>query len=137
MSIIQTIQDYDNRGTTETGIENEDLRTRYSDAYDDAYSRLSQMNSKITEQYVQNASTEKKEQTSSDYDYQGVMSVEGTYHNDPMYAYTSTMELEIEYIRPAVLGNEGFDWYEYQIDNVDFGVTPRARNDVGIQTYLM
>lgn len=130
------VKDYDNRGTTETGIENEDLRTRYSDAYDDAYSRLSQMNSKITEQYIQNASTEKKEQTSSDYDYQGVMSVEGTYHNDPMYAYTSTMELEIEYIRPAVLGNEGFDWYEYQIDNVDFGVTPRARNDVGIQTYI-
>lgn len=130
------VKDYDEKGWSETTLQHQDLLTRYSDAYDDAYSRLSQMNSKISENYRPGGETEDKNQSSSDYDYEGVMSVEGKLHNDPIYAYTSTMELEIEYIRPNILGNEGFENYEYEIGQIDFGVTPRARNDVGIQNYV-
>lgn len=102
-------------------------KNRYSDAYDDAYSRLTQMNAKI-----ENA----ENSTSSEYDYDGVIEVETVRHTDPIYAYTSTMELEVEYIRPEILGNDDNSWYEYKINNIDFGVTPRSYNDVNIDKYV-
>lgn len=103
---------------------------RYSDAYDDAYTRLSQMNSNIIN------TTEDKKQTSSEYDYQGVQDVQSTRHTDPIYAYTSTMEIEIEYIRPDVSGNSNNRWYEYKIGEIDFGITPRAYNDINVDKFV-
>ncbi|MCI8397613.1 MAG: hypothetical protein HFJ52_08480 [Clostridia bacterium] len=100
---------------------------RYSDAYDDAYSRLSQMKSKIDK--AENS-------TSTEYDYDGVLEVESTRHTDPMYAYTSTMELEVEYTRPATSGNASNVFYGYSISDIDFGITPRAYNDLGIDKYV-
>lgn len=123
--------DYDENGKEQKDVDNKDLLNRYSDAYDDAYSRRSQMLSNVSEKV-----TNDKQQTSSDYDYEGVISVESQWHNDPIYAYTSTMELEIEYIRPQILGNSENGWYEYKVNNIDFGVTPRAYNDVSITKYV-
>lgn len=143
-------KDYSDRGSKENGIENSDLLTRYSDAYDDAYSRRSQMLSNITEKgngidIEKEKEIEQKtglptgrtvEQNSSDYNYQGILSVQSKWHNDPIYAYTSTMELEVEYIRPEIKGNDENEWYEYKINQIDFGVTPRAYNDVNIKKYV-
>lgn len=100
---------------------------RYSDAYDDAYSRLSQMKSDIA-----NA----ENSTSSEYEFDGAIEVETTRHTDPIYAYTSTMELEIEYIRPETTGNVGNSWYDYKVNQIDFGITPRAYNDLNIDKYV-
>ncbi len=100
---------------------------RYSDAYDDAYSRLTQMNARI-----ENA----ENSNSIEYDYDGVLEVESARHTDPIYAYTSTMELEVEYIRPEVTGNTVNTDFPYDIQKVDFGVTPRAYNDVNIKKYV-
>ena len=147
-------KDYEERGSEEKEVENEDLLTRYSDAYDDAYSRRSQMLSDIKEQgdgiKIEDEKSRKaidkdplspsepgtKAPTSSDFNYQGNISVEGAWHDDPIYAYTSTMELEIEYIRPEIAGNRENEWYSYEIKDVDFGVTPRAYNDVDIKQYI-
>ena len=121
-------RDYDKDGITE--IEVTDIKnphTRYSDAYDDAYSRLTQMNSTI-----ENA----ENSTSTEYDYDGVIEIETARHTDPIYAYTSTMELEVEYIRPQVTGNQENACYAYTINNIDFGITPRAYNDVNIDKYV-
>ncbi len=100
---------------------------RYSDAYDDAYSRLSQMKSNIAK--AENS-------TSSEYEFDGAIEVETTRHTDPIYAYTSTMELEIEYIRPETTGNVKNSWYEYKVNQIDFGITPRAYNDLNIDKYV-
>ncbi len=114
---------YDVKGS----VSNPVARERYSDAYDDSFSRLTQMNSKI-----ENA----ENSTSSEYDYDGELEVELTRHTDPIYAYTSTMEIEIEYIRPEVAGDNNNSWYEYKINNIDFGLTPRAYNDMNIRDYV-
>lgn len=108
----------------------EEFLKRYSDAYDDAYSRLTQMESEVV--------TEKENfyNDSIQYDYQAVREVETLRHTDPMYAYTSTMELEIEYTRPDITGNRKNSWYEYKVNGVDFGVTPRSTNDVNIDKYV-
>lgn len=108
----------------------EEFLTRYSDAYDDAYSRLTQMQSEVYTDHSEFYNN------SIEYDYEGIREVETTRHTDPIYAYTSTMELEIEYTRPEVTGNAKNKWYEYKINNVDFGVTPRAKNDVNIDKYV-
>ncbi len=132
---------YANRGDAgaRTDINVNDLVTpgenvRYSDAYDDAYTRRTQMLSNITE--GGSGVIENRTQTSSSYDYQGVISVESLAHNDPIYAYTSTMELEVEYIRPDTKGNKQNNWYKYEVHNVDFGVTPRSYNDVNLSSYV-
>ena len=140
------VKDYDEKGAEEKEVSNKDLLTKYSDAYDDAFNRLSQMKSNITEnvdnqggmtiERGESSQKYKQNETSSDYNYEGVISVESTWHNDPIYAYTSTMELEIEYIRPQTKGDTQNTWYEYKIEDVDFGVTPRAYNDVGITKYI-
>lgn len=100
---------------------------RYSDAYDDAFSRLSQMKSDIARS---------ENSTSSEYEFDGAIEVETTRHTDPIYAYTSTMELEIEYIRPETTGNVKNSWYEYKVNQIDFGITPRAYNDLNIDKYV-
>lgn len=102
-------------------------KPRYSDAYDDVYSRLTQINAKI-----ENA----ENSTSAVYDYDGNIEVEAVRHTDPIYSYTSTMELEVEYIRPEILGDRANSWYKYEINGVDFGVTPRAYNDVNVSRYI-
>jgi len=107
---------------TDIFSEDNDIK-RYSDAYDDSYSRLTQMKAKISG--AENS-------TSSKYDYDGNFEVESTRVTDPIYAYTSTMNLEIEYVRPSITGNKDNSWYRYDISNVDFGVTPRANNDVNV-----
>lgn len=101
---------------------------RYSDAYDDAFTRITQMTSVI--EGAEDTST------SAVYNYDGVIEVESTKHTDPIYAYTSTMELEIEYVRPDIIGNNDNNWYTYAINNVDFGVTPRAYNDMTIGRHV-
>lgn len=106
----------------------EDQMIRFSDAHDDAYTRLSQMNSNI-------AGVE-KDQTSSDYAYDGVLKVQSTEHNDPIYAYTSTMELEVEYIRQNTMGTQGSKDFAYNIGQIDFGVTPKAHSDLKIDKWV-
>lgn len=106
----------------------EDQKIRFSDAHDDAYTRLSQMNSQI-------ANVE-KDQTSSDYAYDGVLKVQSTEHNDPIYAYTSTMELEVEYIRTDTIGVQSSKDFAYNIGQIDFGVTPKAHTDLEIDKYI-
>ena len=101
-------------------------RARYSDAYDDSYSRLSQINNPI----------DGTDSTSSNYEYDGVIKVESTEANHPIYAYTSTMNLEVEYARKEVSGNVDNTWYGYSIGGVDFGVTPRAYNDLNVSKYI-
>ena len=128
---------YKEKDVAENGVlvdtASSNLLTRYSDAYDDSYSRRTQMLSQIDEKVETQPAVS---QTSSDYNYEGVISVESTWHNDPIYAYTSTMELEVEYIRPGLAGNNKNPWYKYEVNNIDFGVTPRAYNDVGITKYV-
>ena len=118
---------YSEKSYNENTLNSSDIaRTRYSDAYDDSYSRLSQMNSTI----------DGTNSTSSDYEYDGVMKVESAEVTHPIYAYTSTMNLEVEYTRKKVTGNVENTWYSYKIGGVDFGVTPRAYNDVNISKYI-
>jgi len=119
-----------NEGELKRKPSGDEFLTRYSDAYDDAYSRLTQMGSEVV--------TEKENfyNNSIEYDYQGVREVETVRHTDPIYAYTSTMELEIEYTRPKTTGNAKQSWYEYKVNNVDFGITPRATADVNIDKYV-
>lgn len=113
-----------NEGTlTVSGVTN----ARYSDAYDDAYSRLTQMKSDI----ARSANS-----TSSEYEFDGAIEVESTRHTDPIYAYTSTMEFEIEYIRPETTGSVNNSWYEYKVNQIDFGITPRSYNDLNIDKYV-
>ena len=101
---------------------------RYSDAYDDAFSRISQMSSVIEGAEATSTSTV--------FNYDGVIEVESTKHTDPIYAYTSTMELEVEYVRLDIIGNNDNDWYTYTINNIDFGLTPRAYNDMTVGRHV-
>lgn len=119
---------YEDKTFNEDTLSKGDIaNARYSDAYDDSFSRLSQMKSDIAK--AENS-------TSSEYEFDGAIEVESTRHTDPIYAYTSTMELEIEYIRPETTGNVKNSWYEYKINQVDFGITPRAYNDLNIDKYV-
>ncbi len=104
-----------------------DLNTRYSDAYDDSYTRLTQINNKI--EGAENS-------TSSEYDLDGNMIIQRGIQNDKIYAYTSTMELEVEYAKTVALGNEYPSYYEYGVRSVDFGLTPRGFNDVNVGRYI-
>ncbi len=110
--------------------DNAEYEKRYSDAYDDSYSRLSQMKATVIAGEGINNST------STEYNYDGNIEVQDVRVTDPIYAYTSTMNLEVEYVRPSVIGNKGNSWYKYGISNVDFGVTPRAYNDVNVSRYV-
>lgn len=105
-----------------------DEETRYSDAYDDAKSRVEQINAVIE-------NTEEPS-TSSDYEYDGVLEVESYRHKDVIYAYTSTMNLEVEYVRPELEGDRENTFYEYKVMNVDLGLTPRAFADLNIDKYV-
>lgn len=110
--------------------DNIEYEKRYSDAYDDSYSRLSQMNATVVSGEGINNST------STDYNYDGNVTVQDVRTTDPIYAYTSTMNLEVEYVRPQTIGNKDNTWYRYDISNVDFGLTPRAYNDVNVSRYV-
>ena len=110
--------------------DNSEYQERYSDAYDDSYTRLTQMNAVVV------AGDEINGSTSSEYNYDANINVQTVRSTDPIYAYTSTMELEIEYVRPSTIGNKNNKWYKYDISNVDFGLTPRAYNDVNISRYV-
>ena len=105
-----------------------DEETRYSDAYDDPKSRVEQINAVIE-------NTEEPS-TSSDYEYDGVLEVETYRHKDVIYAYTSTLNLEIEYVKPVTEGDRENTFYPYKVMNVDFGVTPRAFADLNIDKYV-
>lgn len=105
-----------------------DKGARYSDAYDDAKSRIDQMNRTIINTNGRS--------TSSDYEYDGVIEVETYRHKDEMYAYTSTLNLEVEYVRPSTEGNRENTFYPYKVENVDFGLTPRANADLNIDKYV-
>lgn len=111
-------------------IDNNEYEKRYSDAYDDSFSRLSQMKAEVVSGDGINGST------STDYNYDGNIEVQDVRTTDPIYAYTSTMNLEVEYVRPSIIGNKDNSWYKYGISNVDFGVTPRAYNDVNVSRYV-
>ena len=100
--------------------------TRYSDAYDDAMSRINQMT----------ASIEDTKSTSSDYEFDGIEKVETYTHKDTIYAYTSTVYLEGEYVKDVIEGNRENSFYKYKVSNVDFGVTPRAIADMEIDKYV-
>ena len=116
----------------------EEAPKRYSDAYDDAYSRLTQMNSVIdvSPDFEDKTPNSKEPETSSSFTYQGNWEVEDGKHNDRMYAYTSTIDIRIEYIRDKVQGSKTNKWYKYGIDNIDFGITPRVSNNVELYKNL-
>ncbi len=116
-----------------------ELPNRYSDAYDDAYSRLTQMKSEIdvTQDFPDGPEGDPENpETSSSFTYQGNWEVEDGKHNDRMYAYTSTMDFRIEYIRDKVKGTNSNKWYQYSVDHIDFGITPRVSNNVVIDKNL-
>lgn len=102
--------------------------TRFSDAYDDAETRNNQINATIENTVKENYSTS--------YDYEAAYRVESTEHSDIITSYTSPMELEVEYIRPEVNGVKPNTWYEYEIDGIDFGLTPRLPSKLGIKKYI-
>ncbi|MDE5830566.1 MAG: hypothetical protein K2H53_02560, partial [Clostridia bacterium] len=122
--------DKENRSDITLIDNNELFGNRYSDAYDDSYTRLTQMNATVVEGDNINGST------SSEYNYDGNIEVQTTRTTDPIYAYTSTMELEVEYVRTTATGNKDNSWYKYSVSNVDFGLTPRAYNDVNVSRYV-
>lgn len=101
---------------------------RYSDAYDDVLSRVNQFNRTIVNTNGRS--------TSSDYEYDGVLEVESYRHKDTIYAYTSTLNLEVEYISPEIKGNQANSDYKYEVTNVDFGLTPRANADLDLDKYV-
>ncbi len=117
--------------------------TRYSDAYDDATSRKNQINATISEA---------DDSTSNNYEWDGVYYVQNYTHKDTIYAYTSTLNLEIEIAGNTaikeydsydstdnlqrVLGNKANRYYTYDVENVDFGLTPRALADINIDKYV-
>lgn len=100
----------------------EDKETRYSDAYDDAKSRLTQMTTNI----------DGTNSTSSDYEFDALYKVASYNHKDTIYAYTSTLNLEVEYVKDAIAGDKDNTYYPYTVSNIDFGVTPRASAELNI-----
>lgn len=96
---------------------NVDKDSRYSDAYDDAKSRLN-----IETQ--NNANQEARE-----YTYKDLIELNSKATDNTVYAYTSTMVFEGEF---SMAKAEGGKSYKYAIENVDFGLTRRTVSDLNI-----
>ena len=89
-----------------------DESTRYSDAYDDANSRVG------------------SEIQGIEYDYTAAMTPQV---GRTISAYTSTIVVEGEYTETAVEGNVE---YTYNVANIDFGLTPRIKDQLDLDKYV-
>lgn len=89
---------------------------RYSDAYDDAYSRVGEGNG-----FAQ-----------IEYDYTKVLEMEQN-SDKTIYAYTSRIVAEVENAQTEV---DGTVPQVYNIENIDFGLTPRAKEDLELEKYV-
>lgn len=93
----------------------QETEKRYSDAYDDAETRMKQINSLTQFSYEQARKLlDQSEQN----------------ENNTINAFTGKMELEIEYATTETIGNED---HEYKVINVDFGLTPRTETKIKLE----
>ncbi len=107
----------------------QDIGTRYSDAQDGAQSRAKQIDAEIK------GSTDSK---SNNYNYTGAVAIDSGVHQDAINAYTSSIHAEGEYTKQVIdkaFSKNNAD-YNYEIENVDFGITPRAGVDLQIDKYV-
>ena len=107
----------------------QDKGTRYSDAQDAAQSRAKQIEAEIK------GSTDSK---SNNYNYTGAVAIDSGIHQDAINAYTSSIHAEGEYTKRVIenaFSKNNAD-YTYAIENVDFGITPRAGVDLQIDKYV-
>ena len=102
-----------------------DTDKRFSDAYDDA-----------TMRYLQIEKLKK-------YSFEEVRKLynqeDDEYQNETMYAYTGRMELEVEQGKTITNHNEipyDRNKHTYEIENIDFGLTPRTETVVKIEKYI-
>ncbi len=120
--------------------------TRYSDAYDEVTARIEQIESQTNNDKTRNSDnksiTNVDNSWSWDYEWDGVFNAQTRRHIDQMEAYTSTMQFEVENTKVQLEGimdapvNASFKAYRYQINNIDFGLTPRAEADLNIDKYV-
>lgn len=119
-----------NENLNETGFTNSE---RWSDAYDEVKSRIEQIEHRIQKadgSYVESDSR------SWTYEIDGVEALQRGDHTDKIDAYTSTLELEVEFTKKKLAGSKGYSYYRYDLDNVDFGLTPRPKADMDINKYI-
>lgn len=113
---------------------------RYSDAYDEVTARIEQIESQTNGDAArsqENKSVANVDKSWSwDYEWDGVYNTQTRNHIDQMEAYTSTMNFEVENTKVQLEGDQGYNYYRYQIDNIDFGLTPRAEADLNIDKYV-
>ena len=125
--IASTKENFDKENAAET-----QNKERYSDAYDEVNARIRQIEAKTagTEDGVLSGDKAKVDNSWSwNYEWDGVYNnqVAGdAKHLDRMEAYTSTLVVEIEYTQTEVEGNREHEFYRYEVNDVDFGLTPRA-----------
>ena len=128
--------------STNPGVVGDKNTTRYSDAYDEVTSRIDQIEAQTVGDKALKNSEGKAEVNNSwswNYEWDGVESVQrenGNKHIDQVEAYTSTMKVEVEYTKENVTGNQNYDYYRYKVEEVDFGLTPRAIADLEIDKYV-
>ncbi len=124
------------------GVVGDKNTERYSDAYDEVNARIRQIDARTagTSDTIRNGDerAEVNNSWSWNYEWNGVENVQkvADKHTDQIEAYTSTMNIEIEYTKQEIQGNQGSDFYRYEISGVDFGVTPRAESDLTIDKYV-
>ena len=131
----------------------QDIGTRYSDAYDEVTARIEQIEAQTkrlsdesTARNSANNSTVNVDNSWSwDYEWDGVYNVQTRNHIDQMEAYTSTMQFEVENTKVQLEGivntedtlkEADYKPYRYSINNIDFGLTPRAEADLKIDKYV-
>lgn len=117
------------------GVKGNNNTERYSDAYDEVTARINQISAKTAGNDRDAVQGAVDNSWSWDYEWDGVENVQTRKHLDTIEAYTSTMKAEIEYTKNNITGDQNNEYYRYSIDNVDFGVTPRAISDMNIDTY--
>ena len=124
-NIVYKASTNENLEDSDEGFENTE---RYSDAYDEVTTRIAQIENQIPNTYT--------EEYDWSYEIDGIQELRESNHTDTIYAYTSTLNLEIEYTATNVLGSMWYEFYRYDVENVDFGLTPRAIADMDIKEYV-
>ena len=97
-----------------------DTETRYSDAYDDVKLRVS-------------IETNGEEVEEKDFTFQDVLDYMNSEVGKTMYAYTSTLVIEMENAKTNV---DGQNEYSYNINNVDFAITQKSSADIDFEKYV-
>ena len=114
-------------------IEGTENLERYSDAYDTVESRIKQIEHPIMDK---NGNPVESKSQDWRYEIDGVIALEEGNDTDAIEAYTSTIELEVEYTKEKLKGSRWFYYYRYDLGDVDFGITPRAIADMDINSYI-